>query len=127
MISVPSWLADAIDAWKAGDLDAWMAIYAEGAVHEFPFAPPGTPRRVEGRTAIADLLRPLHQRIRFGPFDIRAIRLIGDETIVEASGHHRRLATDMPFSLDYVWFITRHDGKVTHFRDYMNPLQLSEA
>lgn len=125
MTDVPDWLATAIEAWVEGDLDGWMAIYAEDAVHEFPFAPPGAPRGVEGQAAIAELLRPLQQHIRFGRFELGRVRQIGDETIVEATGHHRVVATDTALDLDYVWFITRHDGKVTHFRDYMNPLQLS--
>ena len=122
----PDWLAAAIDAWRADDLDGWMALYAPGAVHEFPFAPEGAPRRLEGRDAIAAFLRPIQAHVRFGRFDGIRVREAGNETIVEARGHHRRLPGETPFELDYVWFITRHDGKVTHFRDYMNPQQLSE-
>ena len=52
------------------------------------------------------------------------MREMGDELIVEATGHHRRLPDDSPFDLSYVWFVTHRDGRVTHIRDYMNPLQL---
>ncbi len=38
---------------------------------------------------------------------------------------HRRIPDDTPRDLRYVWFITLRDGQVMHFRDYMNPLQLS--
>ncbi len=53
------------------------------------------------------------------------MREAGDELIIEATGHHRRVSDDAPRDLSYVWLTTLRDGKVAHFRDYMNPLQLS--
>ena len=81
--------------------------------------------RLEGRDAIADYMRNLPRRMRFGSFSDVRVREAGEEVIIEATGHHRNIADDTPRDLDYVWFITRRDGQVTHFRDYMNPLQLS--
>ena len=124
--SLPAWLARAVDSLRAGDTDGWMAIYAADAVHEFPFAAEGAVRRLAGRDAIASYMRQLPQMVRFGPFSDVRVREAGHEVIVEATGHHRRVPDDSPMELSYVWFITRRDGRVTHFRDYMNPLQLSE-
>jgi hypothetical protein len=59
-----------------------------------------------------------------GPLDDIQVRDMGDETIVQATGHHRR-PDGTPRDLSYIWFINRSDGKVTHWQDYMNPLQLS--
>jgi uncharacterized protein len=123
--SLPTWFARAIEALQVGDTDGWMEIYAPDAIHEFPFAPEGANRRLEGRDAIAAYMRQLPQRIRFGSLSDLRVREAGDELIIEATGHHRRIADDTPRDLSYVWFITLRDGKVTHFRDYMNPLQLS--
>jgi uncharacterized protein len=122
--SLPGWLARAIEALKAGDVDGWMEIYAPDAVHEFPFAPEGAIRRLEGRDTIAAYMRRIPERIRFGSLsDVRA-REAGDELIIEATGHHRRIPDDTPRDLSYVWFITLRNNQITHFRDYMNPLQL---
>ncbi len=123
--TLPLWFSRAIDALKAGDVDGWVQIYAPDAVHEFPFAPPGAPRRLEGRDAIAAYLRQLPGRIRFGALSDVRVREAGDELIIEATGHHHRLRDETPSDLSYVWFITRRDGQVAHIRDYMNPLQLS--
>jgi uncharacterized protein len=70
--ALPGWFARALDAISAGDVDGWMEIYAPDAVHEFPFAPEGTVRRLEGRDAIAAYMRQLPERIRFGSLsDVR--------------------------------------------------------
>jgi uncharacterized protein len=123
--NLPDWFARAIDALKAGDVDRYMEMYAPEAVHEFPFARPEAPRRLSGRDAIAAYMRQLPKFTRFGSLSDVRVREAGDEIIIEATGHHRRIADDAPRELSYVWFITRRDGQVTHFRDYMNPLQLS--
>jgi uncharacterized protein len=123
--ALPEWLARASDSLAAGDVDGWMEIYAPDAIHEFPFAPEGAIRRLEGRDAIAAYMRQLPARIRFGSFSEVRVREAGNEVIVEATGHHRRVADDTPMDLGYVWFITTDDGRVSHIRDYMNPLQLS--
>jgi hypothetical protein len=77
-----------------------MSIYGPDAVHEFPWASEDRVRRLEGREAIAAYMS-------------------------EADGHHQRIAGDTPVDLSYIWFITVRESRVTHFRDYMNPLQLS--
>ena len=102
-----------------------MKIYAHDAIHEFPFAPEGAIRRLEGCEVIAAYMSQLPARIRFGSLSDVRVREAGDELIIEATGHHRRIQDDTPRDLSYIWFITLDNGKVTHFRDYMNPLQLS--
>ncbi len=124
--SLPIWFANAIEALQAGDVDGWMAMYSQDAVHEFPFAPEGAPHRLEGRNAIEAYMRQLPARIRFGALSDICVREAEDEIIIEATGHHRRIADNAPRDLSYVWFIKHSDGKVAHIRDYMNPLQLAE-
>lgn len=122
---LPTWFDQALGALRAGDIEGWMTIYAPDAVHEFPFAPEGVPRELVGREAIAAYMSRLPSLIRFGALsDVRS-RVAGDELIVEATGHHRRVSDGAARDLSYVWFITMHNGKVVHLRDYMNPLQLS--
>jgi ketosteroid isomerase-like protein len=125
----PKWLVDALDSLVAGDVDGWMSMYAPDAVHEFPFAPKDGVRRLDGREAIAAYVSQVVNkgRLRFGTFSNICVRETGDEIIVEADGNHQRICDDTPVVLSYVWFITRRDGRVTHFRDYVNPMQLSNA
>jgi len=123
--SLPGWLAEAIRSLHDGNIDGWMKIYAPEAVHEFPFAAANAVQRLEGRDAIAAYMSRLPEFIRFGSLSEVRVREADDELIVEATGHHHRVADNAARDLSYVWFITLRDGKVVHFRDYMNPLQLS--
>jgi ketosteroid isomerase-like protein len=123
--TLPTWFAHAIKALQTGNIDGWMDIYAPDAIHEFPFAPQGAPHVLEGRDRIAAYMSQLPSRIRFGALSDVRVREVNDELIIEATGHHHRLSDNTPRNISYIWFITSRDGKVTHFRDYMNPLQLS--
>jgi uncharacterized protein len=118
---LPQWLSDAIDSLAAGDVDGWTRIYTPDAVHEFPFAPEGNVRRLQGREEIAAYMAHLPERIRFGTFSDVRVREVGDELIIEADGHHHRVSDGTPFDLSYVWFMTLHDGRVSRWRDYMSP------
>jgi uncharacterized protein len=116
--ALPQWLSDAVASLAAGDVDGWMRMYAPDAVHEFPFAPEGRARRLEGHDEIAAYMSQFPGRVRFGTLSDVRVREAGDELIVEAVGHHRRVADDTPTTISYVWFITLRDGRVSHFRDY---------
>ena len=122
--TLPTWLSRALAALGDADIDRYVEMYAPDAVHEFPFAPDGGVGCLEGRDAIAAYMRQIPGRVRLGSMSDVRVREAGDEVIVEATGHHHRVADGMPRTLNYVWFITRRSGQVTHFRDYMNPLQL---
>ena len=120
--ALPTWLADALDSLTAGDIDGWMEIYEDDAAHEFPFAREGAPKRLEGKSTIAEYMSEIVTRVQFDSFDDLRVREAGDELIIEANGHGTRPATGAPFHMQYVWFITHHDGRVSRLRDYMNPL-----
>ena len=124
---LPNWFEQAVEALRTGNIKGWMAIYAPDAIHEFPFALEGAPRELVGRDAIAAYMNQIPARIRFGALSDVRVRETGDELIIEATGHHRRVKDDTATDLAYVWFITLRDGKVVRFTDYMNPIQLSAA
>lgn len=124
--ALPSWLNDAVQGLLSGDTGAYLKIYAPGAVHEFPVTREGTPRVLRGRDEIAAYMAQLPGRLRFGPLSGVKVREAGDELIIEADGHHQRIAedgTETPFDVRYVWFITHRDGQVSHFTDYSLPGQ----
>ena len=125
LTTLPGWLSEGIRALQEGNIDGWMELYAPEAVHEFPFAPEGSVRTLEGRDAIASYMRQIPGFIRFGSLSDVLVREVDNEVIVEATGHHHRVADGASRELRYVWFITRSSGEVIHFRDYMNPLQLA--
>lgn len=124
--TAPAWLARALEALRAGDVAGFLQMYDDDAVHEFPFAPEGRPKRLEGKAAITEYMSKLPATGRLDSLDMQ-VREVGDEVIVEASGHGKRPGSGEPFQRQYVWFITHKNGRVSRFRDYMNPLLLRSA
>jgi hypothetical protein len=84
-----------------------------------PSAAEGAIRRLAGRDAIAAYMRQLPTFIRFGTLSDVRVRETGDEFIIEATGHHRRIPDDTQRDLSY--------GKAVHFRDYMTPPAATDA
>ncbi len=124
--TLPPWFSRAVESLWAGDLDGFTSIFAPNALYEIPFTPSG-PVRLTNREEIATFMRGLLDagRLRYGSFtEVRAYET-GEDLIVEAVARHHRSADGSPVDLSYIWFVTRQDGHVTRFRDYMNPLEIS--
>ncbi|MET9679247.1 nuclear transport factor 2 family protein [Streptomyces coeruleorubidus] len=110
------------------DIDAWVGLWAEDGVMEFPFAPAGWPRRLEGKDAVAAYMRPYPDHIDLHDFpDLRIHRTTDPETIVaEMRGVGRLVQTDSPYDMTYIAVVTVRDGLIASYRDYWNPLALDE-
>ncbi|MEU9125162.1 nuclear transport factor 2 family protein [Streptomyces sp. NPDC048506] len=106
------------------NIPAWVDLWAEDGLMEFPFAPDGWPRRLEGREAIASYMRPYPDHIDLHDFPTLRIHQTTDpETIVvEMRGVGRLTETDRPFDMTYIAVVTVQDGRFTSYRDYWNPL-----
>ncbi|MEU6238385.1 nuclear transport factor 2 family protein [Kitasatospora sp. NPDC047058] len=110
------------------DIPAWVGLWAEDGVMEFPFAPPGRPRRLEGRGAVAGYMRDYPDHIDLHDFpDLRIHQSTDPGTIVvEMRGVGRVVATGRPFDMTYIAVVTVRDGRFTSYRDYWNPLAVLE-
>ncbi|MFD7339200.1 nuclear transport factor 2 family protein [Streptomyces violascens] len=110
------------------DIPSWVELWDEDGVLEFPFAPPGWPERLEGRDAIADYMRHYPDHVDLHDFpDVRIHQTTASETIVvEMRGVGRLVATDSPFDMTYIAVVTVANGLITSYRDYWNPLAVSQ-
>ncbi|GAB2486745.1 nuclear transport factor 2 family protein [Nocardiopsis aegyptia] len=110
------------------DITGWIGLWAEDGVMEFPFAPPGRPKRLEGRTAIADYMRPYPEHIDLHDFpDLTVHRTTDPATIVvEMRGVGRLVRTGAPFDTTYIAVVTAREGRFTAYRDYWSPLAVAE-
>ncbi|GIH91461.1 nuclear transport factor 2 family protein [Planobispora siamensis] len=108
----------------AGDRDAQADMFLEDGVVEFPFAPPGTPRRFEGREEIRAVLAALG-RARAG------MRVDEDRTVLEVheTADPEVLVAEMEIHVDveatgdtlrvpYVQVFRIRHGGIALFRDY---------
>jgi ketosteroid isomerase-like protein len=120
-VAIPEWLVTAAMGLATGDVDAWMQMYADDAVHEFPFAANGAVQRLDGKPAIRAYMAAMGGSVRFGTLDDVHVRELPDGVLVEAEGHHFDAVTGAAFDLRYLWIITRRDGLVIRLQDYMGP------
>jgi uncharacterized protein len=111
------------------DMPGWIDLWAEDGVFEFPFAPPGFPRRLEGKAAVRDYIKDYPDHIDLAVFhDVQVHPTVNpDVLIVEMSAEGRMVATGKPYAMSYIYVLTVRDGKIVGYRDYWNPLVALEA
>lgn len=107
------------------DIEGQADLYAPDGVLEWPFAPEGVPRRLEGREQIAGVLGMLGQRIRQSgrrPVGLHSVvvheTLDPEVVVVEFELHGEVLATGDGYRLPYVQVARVRDGAIVSFRDY---------
>ncbi|WP_017601348.1 nuclear transport factor 2 family protein [Nocardiopsis lucentensis] len=106
------------------DVAAWVDLWDDDGVLEFPFAPDGWPRRLDGRAAVADYMRDYPDHIDLHGFPHVEIHQTTDPRtiVVEMRGVGRLVSGDDPFDTTYVAVVRVEDGRITRYRDYWNPL-----
>ncbi|QKV90678.1 nuclear transport factor 2 family protein [Streptomyces sp. NA02950] len=111
------------------DIPAWVGLWTEGGIMEFPFAPQGWPRRLEGREAIAAYMSDYPDHIDLHDFpDLKIHQTTDPSTIVaEMRGVGRLVETANPFDMTYIAVVTVREGRFTSYRDYWNPLAVQET
>ena len=83
-----------------------------------------SPKRVEGREALAAHIAFLAGRIEFLSVSDVVKHVTGDPEvfIIEFAGSGRAVATGEPFEQRYISVIRLRDGHIVHYRDYWNPI-----
>ncbi|NDU72901.1 phzA/B-like protein [Actinomadura sp. DSM 109109] len=106
-------------------------LLADDAVIETPFAPPGQPTRFEGREQFLEFTEPQRAAlpIRFDDCRTLAVHDTQDPaTIVveyELTGTNTR--TSKQSTATFIGILTARQGKVTRWREYQNPLAITQA
>ncbi|GII62407.1 hypothetical protein Skr01_24920 [Sphaerisporangium krabiense] len=114
--------------WSAGMPEE--SLWADDVVIETPFAPPGRPRRWEGREAFLAYARPRRAEL---PARLERRRLVVHETadpdviVVEYE-----LGGRLPGAREDTWapfiaVLRVRDGQVAHWREYQDPLVIAAA
>lgn len=113
---------DVLERWRNASVDrssdAMRAVYAADAVHEFPFAYPGVPPRLEGREEIVSWIAAgwAGDVPRFDGYRTLAFHTTTDPrtAVVEQE------AFGAGFTLPNVVVLTARDGQIRHLRDYVD-------
>jgi ketosteroid isomerase-like protein len=106
------------------DMDRVNAVWAEDAVQDMPYSPPGHPKRVVGRQALVDLYRnwpTLSGRARFTD-GIRFYPTLDPQIVfVEFHGEVYIIPTNRTYRQTYGGLFHVKNGKVVLFREYYDP------
>lgn len=108
------------------DADALADQYAPDGVFEAPFAPPGVPRRIEGREAIRALYRQAATAAARPRFEFASV-VVHETTdpgtiVTEFEVHARDAGSGDEYDFANLQVITVRAGKIVHLRDFWNPL-----
>jgi len=111
------------------DGEDFFDTLAEDAVFEFVISVPGYPRRVVGREAVEELYRGYGDRIVLHGSDELAVHRDREASVVvlEYAVHGRAVGTSRAYDNHFVSVITVRDRKVTHWRDYLDPVAVFDA
>jgi uncharacterized protein len=114
----------------SGDADGLADLFAPDAVIETPFAPPGTPSRLEGREAIREYSRHvIASPLRLEDYEVTELYQTQDPevVIVEMRGTATLTTTGQSFTATSVQILRIREGQIVLFRDFANPRILEHA
>ncbi|PWK59656.1 nuclear transport factor 2 family protein [Roseicyclus mahoneyensis] len=106
---------------KLAPSDSLLGMFDEDVVFEFPYAPEGLPKRLDGVGALDAHLQKLGPLIDFGPMVLGTVHAAGDTIIFEFSCTGKGVRTGAPYDQDYISVVTLRDGRIMRYRDYWNP------
>lgn len=113
----------------APDAETFPEMIAEDGVMEFPYAFPGLPVRLDGRDAVARHVAGLGSLIAFDRMGKPTVHPSTDPDVVviEFDGYGLGVDTGEPYDQRYISVIRTANGRITHYRDYWNPLVVLRA
>jgi uncharacterized protein len=109
----------------AKDLDGFADLFAPDGVHELPFAPPGIPRRLEGRETLRGYFTAITGTpLKHASFENMTVYETTDPGVIiaEYDAHGTVTSTGRPYQLRYVQVVEVRDGQIRLWRDYWDPL-----
>jgi ketosteroid isomerase-like protein len=104
-------------------------LLAEEVIFEYIITTPGYPRRVEGRKAVAELYRPYGTMLVLDRCHDLAVHhdIKTGVVVLEYASEGRVVSTGAPYTNRYISVLTITDRKVTHWRDYLDPVAVFDA
>ena len=111
------------------DGEDYFDLLADDAVFEYVISVPGYPRRVEGRQDVIDLYSGYDDYMTVHTADnLRVYRDPQTSVVVlEYEVHGESVLTGRPYNNRFASIITVKDRKVSHWRDYLDPIAVFDA
>jgi ketosteroid isomerase-like protein len=116
----------ALPAILSGDLADLLGRCADDVIFEFPFAPDGRPRRLEGREQVREYLDAVNSRLKIEGLTSLELHETTDPAVVIAEMSMNVALGDGPTrEASYVEVVTVCDGQIARLREYWSPLALA--
>ncbi len=111
------------------DGDDYFDLLAEDVVFEYVISVPGYPRRVEGRQEIVDLYSGYGDYIDLRSADNLRVYRDGEASVavLEYEVHGKSVQAGRPYDNCFISVVTIKNRKVTHWRDYLDPVAVFNA
>ena len=111
------------------DGDHFFNLLADDVVFDFIITVPDYPRHVVGRDNLIELYRGYGSTFFLDRcYDLNVHRSDATSSVVlEYASQGKVVTTGYPYSNRYVSVITLKDRKVSHWRDYLDPLRVFAA
>ncbi|MDP9219078.1 MAG: hypothetical protein M3P23_00875 [Actinomycetota bacterium] len=120
-----------IEEGLAGFVDGrhFFDLLADDVIFDYVISVPGYPRRVVGRRAVAELYRTYGHTMVLASADELAVHRDREAsvTVLEYAVHGQAVQTGRTYDNHFVSVITIKDRKVTHWRDYLDPVAIFNA
>ncbi|GAA0370936.1 hypothetical protein GCM10009530_21350 [Microbispora corallina] len=127
---------ETFERWQRSVLDHAPGDMAYDHLHddvvvEWPFSPPGRPRRIEGRAAFEAFARPARAAlpVRFEEFRDVVVHQTADPEVIVAE--YTLAGTVLPAgrraAAAFVTVLRVRDGKVIHIREYQDVVTMAAA
>jgi ketosteroid isomerase-like protein len=110
------------------DSDLMLDACADDVVFNFPPAPAPIPKRIEGKPAFEEFLRPVMAHfsdIEFTRLEIRPE--VDPERVVAEYSSRGTLATGAPFANVYVELFRVRDGKIVESTEFFDTNSIDDA
>jgi uncharacterized protein len=106
--------------------ERYADLFADDATFELPFAPPGMPRRFEGKDAIRALLTAPRPRLRDMEWEFKDVVVHQttdpDVIVTEFLVHVAGTESHPPYQFANLQVLTAREGRIASLRDYWSPL-----
>jgi ketosteroid isomerase-like protein len=111
------------------DGEDYFDLLAEDVVVEYVISVPGYPKRVEGRQNVIDLYSDYDSFINVRSADNLHVHrdLAASVVVLEYEVHGESVETGRPYDNRFASIVTISDGKVTRWRDYLDPVAVFDA
>jgi uncharacterized protein len=111
------------------DGEDYFDLLAENVVFEYIISVPGYPKRVEGRRNVIDLYSDYDRFLNVRSADnLHVYRDTAASVVVlEYQVHGESVETGRPYHNRFASIITIGGGKVTRWRDYLDPVAVFDA